>query len=193
MSSERADGQPSHDTVRIRSVDAEEAGQRLDELTTVLRDAVDSGSSINFLDHATDDDLAAFWRSSVEDLAAGNRVLIVADTGTQYVGTAMVVFASQQNSRHRADVAKMIVHRGYQRRGIASQLLVAIDEVALAHGRTLLMLDTETDSAGEHLYAANGWIRFGEVPGHAHSPDGTLKPTTFFYRVLEPPLTGSAP
>lgn len=193
MSNAAADVDASHDTVRIRSVDADEAGRRLDELTAVLRDAVDSGSSINFLDQVTDDELAAFWRSSVEDLAAGNRVLIVADTGTRYIGTAMVVFASQQNSQHRADVAKMIVHREFQRRGIASRLLTAIDEVALANGRTLLMLDTETDSAGEHLYAANGWIRFGEVPGHAHSPDGTLKPTTFFYRVLEQPLTGSAP
>ena len=55
------------------------------------------------------------------------------------------------------------------------------------------MLDTETDSAGEHLYASVGWIRYGEVPGHAHSPDGSLKPTSFFYRMLEQPLTKSVP
>jgi GNAT superfamily N-acetyltransferase len=78
----------------------------------------------------------------------------------------------------------MIVHRSHQRRGIASQLLASIDDVARANGRTLLMLDTETDSGGEHLYASNGWVRFGIVPDHAHSPDGSLKPTSFFYRMV---------
>lgn len=180
-----------HDVV-IRVVDAEEAGRRVGELTALLRDAVDSGSSINFLAHATDEELTTFWRSSIRDQAAGNRVLVVADTGSRFVGTAMIVFAHQQNSQHRADVAKMIVLRSHQRRGLASQLLAAIDDVALANGRTLLMLDTETDSAGEHLYASNGWISYGVVPGHAHSPDGRAKPTSFFYKVIEERRTATA-
>lgn len=175
---------PGSEPIAIRMVDADEARQRIVELTSVLRDAVDSGTSINFLDHATDNDLTAFWQGAIDDLSAGNRALVVADTGSRYVGTAMVVFAHQQNSQHRADVAKMIVHRSHQRRGIGSRLLDAIDDVARANGRTLLMLDTETDSAGEHLYATNGWVRFGIVPGHAHSPSGELKPTSFFYKVV---------
>ncbi|MCU1394518.1 MAG: ttr [Ilumatobacteraceae bacterium] len=171
-------------SIDVRVLPADEAHARIDELVDVLRDAVDSGSSINFLAHVTDDELRTFWQTSIDDVAAGGRVLIVADTGGRLVGTAMLVFASQQNSRHRADVAKMIVHRSSRRRGLAAQLLSALEAAALADGRTLLMLDTETDSAGDALYRANGWVDFGIVPDHARTPDGELKPTTFFYKHL---------
>ena len=172
------------ETITIRLPGADEATLRIDEFVDVLRDAVDSGSSINFLAHATDDDLRAFWRASIADLAEGGRVVVVADTGDRIVGTAMVVFAPQQNSRHRADVAKMIVHRAFRRRGLAAQLLTAVERVALENCRTLLMLDTETDSAGDALYRAHHWVPIGIVPDHAHSPDGVPKPTTFFYKHL---------
>ncbi|MES2712067.1 MAG: GNAT family N-acetyltransferase, partial [Pseudomonadota bacterium] len=53
-------------------------------------------------------------------------------------------------------------------------------------GRTLLMLDTESGSAGDLLYRSCGWVPLGEVPDHAFTPAGMLAPTTLFYKVLGP-------
>ncbi|MCU1399439.1 MAG: ttr [Acidimicrobiales bacterium] len=114
-----------------------------------------------------------------EDVAEGERY-------GRLVATALIMFSQKQNSPHRADVGKMLVHSGYRRRGLARRLLDALEASARDHDRTLLMLDTETGSAGEALYRANGWVSFGVVPGHAYTPDSVPKPTTFFYKVIDP-------
>ena len=67
---------------------------------------------------------------------------------------------------------------------MASGLLDAVDEEALARGRTLLLLDTETGSAAESLYRARGWQPYGFVPGHALRPDATMGDTTFMLLAL---------
>ena len=74
-------------------------------------------------------------------------------------------------------------------------VLQAAEAAALAAGRTLLMLDTETGSAGERLYRNCGWIEFGQVPGHSYTVDGRIGRTTFFYKQLAEliPLRQGAP
>ena len=51
-------------------------------------------------------------------------------------------------------------------------------------GRTLLLLDTETDSDAEFLYEKMGWTRLGVMPNHSALPSGELRPTTYFYKEL---------
>jgi GNAT superfamily N-acetyltransferase len=171
----------------IRAISADEAHQRIEELIAILRDSVEDGASMNFLAHVTDEQLGDFWRASIADQERGGRLLLAAEADGRIVGTAMLILAPQQNAPHRAEVGKMIVHRSARRRGLGARLLDAIEATAVANGRTLLLLDTETDSAGERLYAACGWTRFGIVPDHAFKPDGTPKPTSFFYKQLAAP------
>ncbi|MCU1388631.1 MAG: family N-acetyltransferase [Ilumatobacteraceae bacterium] len=179
------------EAIVIRSVEALEARQRSGELVAIIRDAVDGGSSVNFLADVTDEVLGDFWAVVADAQEAGRTRLFVAEdvddhAGGRFVATALIMFSQKQNSPHRADVGKMLVHSGYRRRGLARRLLDAIEGAARDHGRTLLMLDTETGSAGEALYRANDWVAFGVVPGHAYTPDGAPKPTTFFYKVIDP-------
>ena len=168
----------------IRHLDPTEALRRIDELTAFLRDSVVGGASMNFLADVTDDQLREFWRDSIADQERGGRLLLVAEVDDRIVGTALLILAPQQNAPHRAEVGKMIVHRSVRRRHLGAGLLQAIEAAALAHGRTLLLLDTETDSAGERLYEACGWTRFGIVPDHSYQPNGTPQPTSFFYKQL---------
>ena len=49
---------------------------------------------------------------------------------------------------------------------------------------TVLLLDTCKGSAAERLYASLGWIRVGEVPNFALTPDGSWCDTVFFYKQL---------
>ena len=100
------------------------------------------------------------------------------------VGTAQVVWAQPENQPHRADVAKMLVHRRARRAGVGAALLEAVERGAFEHGRTLLVLDTVTGSDGYHLYARNGWQRCGEIPGYALWPDGRPCPTTVYFKSL---------
>jgi ribosomal protein S18 acetylase RimI-like enzyme len=89
-----------------------------------------------------------------------------------------------ENQPHRADLAKMLVHRRARNRGVGAALLRAAEAAARAHGRTLLVLDTVSDSPASRLYRRLGWIRAGEIPGYALWPDGRPCATTIFYRDL---------
>lgn len=111
-------------------------------------------------------------------------VLVDCVEGGASVGTVQLITALPDNQPHRADVAKMLVHRRARRQGIAARLLVALDEAARAEGRTVLVLDTVTGGDAERLYARSGWVPVGSVPRFALRPDGTPCGTTFFYKHL---------
>ncbi len=100
------------------------------------------------------------------------------------VGTVQIVLAMPDNQPHRADVAKMQVHRRARRRGLGTALMQAAETVAREAGRTLLVLDTVTGSDAERLYTRLGWRRCGVIPGYALWPQGGFCDTTVFYRVL---------
>ena len=51
-------------------------------------------------------------------------------------------------------------------------------------GKTLLVLDTNTGSDAERLYARMGWVRVGTIPGYSVQPRGGLRATTLFYKTL---------
>lgn len=172
------------DDCAIRELSAAEAEARLGELAAILVDAVAQGASVNFLAGFTSGEAAAFWRGQIPGIADGSRHLLVADDGERLIGTVVLTKAPQPNQPHRADVGKMLVLSPARRRGLGRRLLDAVEALARAEGRTLLMLDTHTGSAGERLYQSAGWTAYGVVPGHALTPDGTPAPTSFFYKRL---------
>ncbi|WP_298957563.1 GNAT family N-acetyltransferase [uncultured Methylobacterium sp.] len=168
----------------IRRVPAEEAEARLGDLAAILVDAVAHGASVNFLAGFGHAEAEAFWRGQLPGLRSGERDLVAAFDGARLVGTVVLSLAPQPNAPHRAEIGKMLVHSAQRRRGLGRRLLAAAEAQALASGRTLLMLDTETGSAGDRLYRACGWVPVGTVPDHAYRPDGRLAATTVFYKSL---------
>ncbi|MGR7002254.1 N-acetyltransferase family protein [Yinghuangia aomiensis] len=100
------------------------------------------------------------------------------------VGTVSLVLSPWPNGRHRADLVKLMVHSKARDRGIASRLLSHAEDQSLAHGRTLLILDTETGSPADVLYRSAGWTAFGIVPDFAQDAHGALRDCTFFYKQL---------
>jgi len=168
--------------VVIREVDAGEAERRIDELGVILRDAVEGGASVNFLAGFTQAEAETFWRGQIPGIADGSRHLIVADDGERLVGTVVLTLAPQPNQPHRADVGKMLVLSVLRRQGLGRKLLDAVEALARAKGRTLLMLDTTTGSSGDLLYSSCGWTQFGIVPGHALSTLGIPTATSFYYK-----------
>ncbi len=164
---------------RLEHVD----GRALEGLADVLIDCVDGGASVGFMHPIARATALAFWQDVAEDVARGERALLVAEDARGVVGTVQLVYGLPENQPHRADLSKMLVHRRARRHGIGAALLLAAEDVARERGTTLLVLDTASDGA-ERLYARQGWRRVGVVPGFALMPDGAPCDTTFFYRQL---------
>jgi GNAT superfamily N-acetyltransferase len=166
----------------IRALSASEASDRVPELAAILVDCVEGGASVGFLSPLTVDRAEAFWRKVARGVADRDRVVLVAEDDGELLGTVQVVFAGPENQPHRADVAKVLVRRSARRRGLGEALMRAAEEAARQEGRSLLVLDTVTDSDADRLYTRLGWNRLGTVPGYALWPDGRPCDATFFFR-----------
>jgi GNAT superfamily N-acetyltransferase len=171
-----------HDEVRIRRLSALQESD-IDGLAAVLVDCVEGGASVSFMHPLSHVKAAAFWRRLADDVAAGRRLLLVADDAAGIVGTVQIILDQPENQPHRADLAKMLVHRRARRRGIGAALLRAAEEGARSAGKTLLVLDTASGDA-ERLYRRLGWQIAGTVPDYALWPRGGLCSTSFYYRRL---------
>lgn len=171
-------------TLEIMRLAGPTFGAAIPDLAAILADAVAGGASVGFLLPFTSDDAATWWQSLERDVARGNVLVIVARLEGRVVGTAQLRLAQLPNARHRAEVAKVLVHRSARRHGIATALMREIERIALGEGRTLLVLDTIAESEAEPLYTKLGWTRAAEIPRYAGMPDGELRPTVIFYRDL---------
>ena len=169
---------------RIRTT-ADEA-ELVPALADILIDCVAGGASVNFMWPLAQDKARAFWHGVIDSARRGERIVLVAEevNSGSIVGTVQVVFAVPDNQPHRADVAKMLVHRRARRRGVGAALIRAAEAAAREAGRTLLVLDTVTGGDAERLYARQGWQRLGVIPGYALWPNGGLCDTTYFYKTL---------
>jgi GNAT superfamily N-acetyltransferase len=166
--------------------------QKLDEpeiqaLSDVLIDCVEGGASVSFMWPMTRDKAVTYWSEVAASAARGERIVLAAyDAAETIVGTVQVIFAQPENQPHRADVAKMLVHRRARRHGVGAALLVAAERHALESGKTVLVLDTASPDA-ERLYARQGWSLCGHIPDYALMPDGAFCATTVFYKSLRGP------
>jgi ribosomal protein S18 acetylase RimI-like enzyme len=156
----------------------------LDDLAALLVDAVDSNASVGFPAGLSFGDARSWWQERLADPHA--TVLVERDGDGRVVGTVQLVRTATPNGRHRAEVAKLMVHRRARRQGAGERLMRQVEAEAVRLGLTLLFLDTETDSDGDRLYRRLGWEVAGVIPGFAYRPDGVLRPTTFLFRTLAP-------
>ena len=158
----------------------------VDGLSDVLLDAVQSGAGVSFMADLTRDGAAAWWRRTFGS-ATPRTVILVARDESGIVGTVQLQPAWPPNQPHRADVAKLMVHRRARGRGVARALMEELERQARAQRFTLLLLDTCKGSAAERLYTSMKWTRVGEVPNFALNPDGSWCDTVFFYKQLDGP------
>jgi acetyltransferase len=171
----------------IRRLDALGVDEILPELAGLLVHAVEQGASLGFLAPLSTDVALTFWKGVREAVAAGSRVLLVAVREGVVVGTVQLDLCQKPNGINRAEVQKLIVHSGARRGGIASLLMKEAETQALLLARGLLYLDTEAGSAAEQFYQSCGYVRLGELPDYAASPQGEWRPTAIYYKTLFAP------
>ena len=168
------------DVQRLRSV----SDAQLQALADVLIDCVEGGASVSFMLPMTRAKALAFWRHVAASVERGERALLVAQDAQGIVGTVQVILDLPENQPHRADVAKMLVHRRARRQGAGAALMRAAERAARDEGKTLLVLDTADDTAAR-LYARLGWQAAGTIPRYALLPAGGECATTYYYRALD--------
>lgn len=172
-----------HAPVSVRRLDRVDA-RCIEQLSDVLIDCVEGGASVGFMLPLARERARSFWQRIGNDVAAGNRALLVAEDDLGICGTVQLVLDQPDNGRHRADVAKMLVHRRARRRGLGAALLRAAEDVARSCKKRVLVLDTVTGSDAARLYERLGWVRVGDIPNYALFPDGAFCSTTYFHRDL---------
>ena len=170
----------------IERVAAAGLGAALPDFAGLLHACVHDGASVGFVLPFPLDEAAAFWRDAVlPPLAAGRRRLLAARCGARLAGTVQVLHDMPPNQPHRAELAKLLVHPAFRRRGIGAALLAAAEVEARRLGRSLLTLDTRTGDPAEALYRSRGWNAVGSLPGWCRDAlCDRLDATTFMWKDL---------
>jgi GNAT superfamily N-acetyltransferase len=167
----------------VRRLGADEARDCIEQLADVLLDCVEGGASVSFMLPMARETALRFWRKVADGIARGERTVLVAEDAQGIAGTVQLITDMPENQPHRADVAKLLVHRRARGAGIGQRLMQAVEDAAREQGRSVLVLDTASSTA-ERLYERMGWQRVGVVPDYALMPDGVLCATTFFYKQI---------
>ena len=171
--------------MRVEALDAADYEAAIPELAALLVDAVDSGSSVNFMAGATTEQTAGWWHARVVAVQRGKITLFVArDDSGRIVGSTLIDRSINPNSPHRAEIGKVLVHSSARRQGIATALMTAAEERARSEGRWMLILDTATGSAAAALYESLGWQAAGTIPAYAFTVDGAPESATYYYKDL---------
>jgi GNAT superfamily N-acetyltransferase len=168
--------------MQIRTLTEALNPRQLEDLCALLIDAVEGGASLGFLKPMVPERARTYWEDVARAVQAGDKALLVAEIEGAILGTVQVVLEMPQNQPHRGEISKMIVHTKVRQLGLGMRLLVAAEERAHIAGKSLLVLDTQTGSAAEHLYRKAGYSPLPPLPDYALTPDGVLAPTTIFWK-----------
>jgi len=160
--------------------------EELAMLGEILHAAVHGGAGVSFFLPFSREDARRFWLEKVlPGVRAKTRRVLVARRGRLIVGTVQLDLVTTPNQRHRADVAKLLVHPEARGQGVARSLMVALEGLARTEGRTLLTLDTVTGSPAEILYRSLGYGTVGVIPRFARaSLSEELESATLMFKEL---------
>ena len=174
------------DTVEVRRLDAAELPAQLDALASVLHDCVTGGASVSYMAPFSHEQARDAFASFAAEVEERRRLLLAAFVDGELVGTVQVILALPPNQPHRAEIAKLLVHRSARKRGIAQLLMEAAEDEARAEGKTLLVLDTVTGDAAERLYTRLGGRGSASSPATPSIPTGVPATRLFSGRRSRP-------
>jgi ribosomal protein S18 acetylase RimI-like enzyme len=159
-----------------------ESADTLDSLAALLVTIVAGGASVSFMHPLSLNRARSFWVNSFKSVKKNQRVILGAWENDALAGTVTVLFDMPDNQPHRAEIAKLMVTPTQRGRGIARALMQTAEAVALAKGRTHLLLDTATDGGAAGLYEGMGYECIGEIPDYALKPHGGLSATKLYFK-----------
>ncbi|RFU26947.1 hypothetical protein B7463_g9384, partial [Scytalidium lignicola] len=148
--------------------------------------------------------MLSFWRERM-DQARSKRCIIIVATMTktstitpidgqehekevekELCGVIELGTPDADTGPFRGAVEMLMVSPAHRRLGLATKLMLKLEEIALQEGRTLLHLSTTVGSpAAEYLYPRLGYVKVGVVPNYGIVPNtGELVDGVYFYKDL---------
>lgn len=156
-------------------------GEHSEELSELLIQVVGDGGSIGFLPPLELVDAMKYW----EEVLSPNVFLFVAKLNNRIIGSIQLHICTKPNGLHRAEIAKLMTHPHYRRKGVGRLLIEKAEEIAVKEKKSLLVLDTREGDPSNHLYNNLGYIKAGKIPNYAKSVSGELHGTNIYYKELE--------
>jgi ribosomal protein S18 acetylase RimI-like enzyme len=155
-------------------------------LAQLLHACVLGGAGVSFITPFSIEEARAFWFETVlPNVRTGKRRVLVARAGHKIVGSVQLDLDTPPNQQHRAGVTKLLVNPDSRRQGIGRDLMLALEDIARSEGRTLLTLDTVTNSPAEVLYRSLGFETVGVIPDYARaSLTPAFEGTTVMYKKI---------
>ncbi|MNZ60994.1 Acetyltransferase [compost metagenome] len=157
-------------------------GEHAEELAELLIRVVEDGASIGFLPPLPLAEALAYW----ESVCGPEVILFIAKIDGHIVGSVQLHICSKLNGIHRVELAKLMTHPDYRRRGIGRLLMQHAEDRARREGKTLIVLDTREGDPSNLLYTSMGYSQAGRIPGYALSADGSFDATIIYYKSWGP-------
>ena len=172
--------------ISFETLSADKLDDALQDLAEILHTCVSNGASVSFIEPFSLDDSVEFWKNKVFPSAREERSLIlIARADDRVVGTVQLLLDFPPNQAHRCEVAKLLVHPDYRKRGIATTLMEMLEREALEHRKSLITLDTRSGDQAEPLYILLDYKIAGRIPKFARATDSDrLDSTTYMYKLL---------
>ena len=145
--------------ITIERIGRDASDDLVGELASLLVDAVDSGAGVSFMAGLSLAEAASWWRQTLR-ASSPRAIILIARQAGEVAGTVQLQPAWAPNQPHRADIAKLIVHRKARRNGIARELMREVERLAKDAGFTLLLLDTCKGTAAEKKLAGAALTSF---------------------------------
>jgi ribosomal protein S18 acetylase RimI-like enzyme len=155
-------------------------GEHIDQLSDLLIQVVEDGASVGFLPPLSRAEATRYW----ESVLSPEVILLVAKKNDQVVGTVQLHLCTKQNGDHRVEIAKLMTHPHYRRKGIGRLLMQKAEERGKQEGRWLFVLDTREGDPSNHLYMSLGFQQAGRIPDYAKSANGEWHATVIYYKTL---------
>ena len=143
------------------------------DTTAVLDECVRAGAGLGWVDPPTLEQVDTIVLRCVQRRASGEASMMAAYVDSAQVGVGWWLRHERETQRGHADLEKLAVRPGFQRRGIGPAMLSVLVEDARRTGVELLTLDVRGDTAhARRLYAAQGFEVYGVLRDSVVFPYG---------------------
>jgi ribosomal protein S18 acetylase RimI-like enzyme len=150
-------------------------------LAEILRETVQAGGSVHFMDPVPEGGAETYWSAAVAD---PGRIVLGAFVDGKLQGTVTLWLDTPPNQPFRGEIWKLMVAPQVRGRGLARALMLEAERMAAERGRTLLNLDTAVEGGASELYESLGWTRAGVIPDYAYKPQGGLVGTAIYWKKM---------
>jgi GNAT superfamily N-acetyltransferase len=162
----------------------------LRDLLQICVNSEPASSSIGFHSPLSDEEADDYWLDVASKLDQAPRTmylltLTASSESGDVLATAQIHIVPKVTHRHRAEVAKLLVHPSARRRGVATAMMDFVEKYARDElDREMLNLDTAVGTSAVKFYRRTGWTEWGVCPEYAEFADGRRGSAMFFVKFI---------